>query len=88
MVIEPEESYKHANCFYCFVFLMSNGTANTACYNLLEHLAIPATLSTANHCLTQELLPLLCKATSKMRAYQATQRLGKSYNTKTKEYND
>ena len=29
-----------------------------------------------------------CKATSKMRAYQATQRLGRSYNTKTKEYND
>ena len=32
--------------------------------------------------------PWLCKATSKMRAYQATQRLGRSYNTKTKEYND
>ena len=29
-----------------------------------------------------------CKATSKMRAYQATQRLGRSCNTKTKEYND
>ena len=29
-----------------------------------------------------------CKATSKMRAYQATQRLGRSYNTKTKEYDD
>ena len=26
-----------------------------------------------------------CKAMSKMRAYQATQRLGRSYNTKTKE---
>ena len=29
-----------------------------------------------------------CKVTSKMRAYQATQRLGRSYNTKTKEYNN
>ena len=29
-----------------------------------------------------------CKATSKMRAYQATQRLGRSSNTKTKEYRD
>ena len=29
-----------------------------------------------------------CKATSKMRAYQATQRLGRSCNTKTKEYRD
>ena len=28
----------------------------------------------------------ICKATSKMRAYQATQRLGRSFNTKTKEY--
>ena len=31
---------------------------------------------------------LSCKVTSKMRAYQATQRLGRSYNTKTKEYSD
>ena len=30
----------------------------------------------------------VCKATSKMRAYQATQRLRRSYNTKTKEYSD
>ena len=29
-----------------------------------------------------------CKAMSKMRAYQATQRLGRSYNTKTKEYSN
>ena len=34
------------------------------------------------------ILTIKCKAMSKMRAYQATQRLGSSYNTKTKEYND
>ena len=37
---------------------------------------------------TQNLIPSHCKATSKMRAYQATQRLGRSCNTKTKEYRD
>ena len=32
--------------------------------------------------------PTSCKAMSKMRAYQATQRLSESYNTKTKDYSD